>query len=184
MVRFRTKLSILACALLASLPLFGQAGLGSITGEVLDSSGARLPHANVRLVEASTQTASSTSSNGEGLFTFPSVVVGNYTLTIKSPGFKDKQLANLQVSAFQQLSLGQITLEVGSGPAETATVTATQELVKDSAVRSEAIVARQVADMPLQGRNWVTLLKIIPGANAVSLAAFSGREYTSTGYAD
>ena len=42
--------------------------------------------------------------------------------------------------------------------------------------------------MPLQGRNWVTLLKVLPGANAVASTngsiAFNGREYTSTGYAD
>ena len=92
------------------------------------------------------------------------------------------------MSAFQKVSLGQLTLEVVQGPAETVTVTTEQELVKDSGTRSSAIVSRQVADMPLQGRNWVTLLKVLPGANAVASTggsiAFNGREYTSTGYAD
>ena len=180
----RPVCSAIAFACLAVLPVWGQAGLGSITGELLDATGAHVPNAALRLVETSTQSVRTAISNTEGLFGFPSVMVGHYTLTIKVPGFKDKQLANLELNAFQQLSMGPITLEVGSGPAETVTVTTQQELVKDSGVRAETIVARQVADMPLQGRNWVTLLKIIPGANATSLSAFSGREYTSTGYAD
>ncbi|HEY2015937.1 MAG TPA: carboxypeptidase regulatory-like domain-containing protein [Bryobacteraceae bacterium] len=176
------------CSLLALVPLYGQAGLGSITGEVVDSSGAKLPHAVLRLVEASTQIASTTVTNDQGLFNFPSVVVGNYALTIKAPGFKDKALSNLLVNAFQQLSVGQVTLEVGQGPTETVTVTASQDLVKDSSVRSGTIQARQVADMPIAGRNWTTLLKVLPGANAVATTsgsiAFNGREYTATGYAD
>jgi hypothetical protein len=189
MLSVRTRLATLALSLLLpALPVFGQAGLGSINGTLLDPAGARLPNARLKLVETSTQIASTTISNAEGLFNFPSVVVGRYTLTIAAPGFKEKKLANLSVNAFQQLSLGQLSLEVGQGPAETVTVTAEQELVKDSAVRSNAIQSRQVEDIPVAGRNWTTLLKVIPGANAVTSTggsiAFNGREYTATGYAD
>src|SRR5436309_1349483 len=138
-----------ACLPLSALPLFAQAGLGSISGELVDATGARLPRAALRVVEKSTGIATSTASNEEGLFAFPALVVGNYTLTIKATGFKDKQLDNLNLSAFQQLSVGRVTLEVGQGPAETVTVTATQELVKDSAVRSDAILSRQVKNIPV-----------------------------------
>src|SRR5947209_17499286 len=99
---------LFALPLLSALPLFGQAGLGSVNGELVDPTGARLPHAAVRLVEQATQIANSTVTNEEGLFNFPAVVVGRYALSIKAPGFKDKQLSNLVVNAFQQLSLGQI----------------------------------------------------------------------------
>jgi hypothetical protein len=184
----RTTRFALAFTLSACLYLFGQAGLGSINGELRDATGARLPNAALRLVEGDTGIATTTVSNQEGLFVFPSVVTGSYTLTIKAPGFKDRQLDNLLVSAFQKVSLGQITLEVGQGPAETVTVTTSQDLIKDSGSRSNAIISRQVDDMPLQGRNWVTLLKVLPGANAIASTsgsiAFNGREYTSTGYAD
>jgi hypothetical protein len=168
--------------------LLGQSGTGSITGEVRDATGARLPHASLRLTETDTGIVSTTVTNDEGLFAFPSLVVGQYSLSIKAPRFKDKMLANLTLSAFQKLSLDNIMLEVGQGPAESVTVTTEQELVKDSGMRSGAIVSRQVDDMPLQGRNWVTLLKVLPGANAVASSsgsiAFNGREYTATGYAD
>ena len=184
----RTTRFAFAFALSACLCLFGQAGLGSINGELRDATGARLPNASLRLVEADTGIATTTVSNEEGLFVFPSVVTGSYKLTIQARGFKDMVLDNLLVSAFQKVSLGQLTLAVGQGPMETVTVTTEQDLVKDSGSRTNAIISRQVDDMPLQGRNWVTLLKVLPGANAVASTsgsiAFNGREYTSTGYAD
>src|SRR5881227_3457794 len=121
----------LAILFTAALVLFGQAGLGSITGEVLDATGARLPHATLRLVETDTQAVSSTVTNDVGIFNFPSVAVGRYTLTITSAGFKEKRLSNLTLTAFQQLSLGQIGMEIGEGPSQTITVTAEQQLVKD-----------------------------------------------------
>jgi hypothetical protein len=179
----------LAALLACRLPLFGQTGLGSITGEVNDPSGAKLPHASLRLVEKSTQTTFATQANGEGIFTFPSVAVGQYTLTIKAAGFKDKQMDNIDVAAYQQVSLGHLQMEVGQGPAQTVTVTARETLVKENATRMDAIDSKQVNDVPLAGRNWVTLLKVVPGANAIAnptsnSIAFNGREYTATGYAD
>ncbi len=113
---------------------------------------------------------------------------GTTTLTIKATGFRDRQLDNLDVSAYQQVSLGKLPMDVGAGPVETVTVSANQDLVKDTAARMEAIEASNVHDIPLAGRNWVTLLKVVPGANAITSTnnsiAFNGREYTATGYAD
>ena len=133
--------------------MFGQTGLGLITGEVVDPSGAKLPHATLRLVESSTRTTFATAANAEGLFTFPSVAVGHYTLTITAPGFRDRELDNLDVNAYQQISLGKLMLEIGQGPVQSVTVTANQDLVKDSAARMDAIQATQVNDIPLAGRN-------------------------------
>src|SRR5271168_5261886 len=115
---FATSRNVIAAMALFSigLPLFGQTGLGSITGELVDPSGAKLPRANLQLVEKSTQTKFSTSANDDGIFTFPSVAVGHYALTIKATGFRDRQLENMEVSAYQQISLGKLTLEVGQGP--------------------------------------------------------------------
>ena len=66
----------------------------------------------------------------------------------------------------------------------TVTATAEQTLVKDSAVRFATVQAKQVSEMPLAGRNWINLLKVIPGATPTNTNALNGREYTSTGYSD
>src|SRR5258707_5030770 len=98
---FRTRV-LLACLFLAGLPLPGQTGLGSITGVVQDSSGGIVAGATVRLTEKSTQGARTASSNEAGLFTFPAVPVGTYTVTVSHAGFKEKRIDNLSMNAFQQ----------------------------------------------------------------------------------
>jgi hypothetical protein len=162
-----------------------QSGLGSITGTAQDSSGGSVAGAAVRLTEKATQGTRATTTTESGLFTFPAVVVGTYTVSITAPGFKEKRIENVGINAFQQVALGNVTLEVGAA-AESVTVTASAEqaLVKDSAVRFATVQAKQVTEMPLAGRNWINLLKIIPGATPINTNALNGREYTSTGYSD
>ncbi len=172
-----------ACLTLPGL-VFGQAGLGLISGTVQDPSGAVVPGAAVRLQEVSTQAVRTVTTNDIGLFNFPSVAVGSYTITVTRAGFRDKRLENISINAFQQLSLGAVVLEVGQGTATVVTVTAEQLLVKETPVRYETVLARQVASMPLQGRNWATLLKIIPGTNPTNSDAYNGREQGYYGYSD
>src|ERR1700704_157520 len=99
---------------LSAVPIMAQSGLGSITGVVQDSTGGTIAGAAVRLTQNATQVSRTTTANEPGLFTFPAVVVGTYTVTITRPGFKEKKIENLGINAFQQVALGQITLEVGA----------------------------------------------------------------------
>ncbi len=180
------KLKVLGLLLLSAAgSVWAQSGLGSITGTVQDPSGGMVAGATIRLTQTTTQSTRTSSTNDAGLFTLPAVVVGNYTVTVSQKGFKERKIENLNINAFQQVSLGQIVLEVGAA-AESVTVSATAEqaLVKDSAVRFATVQAKQVAEMPLAGRNWINLLKVIPGAVPTNANALNGREYTATGYAD
>ena len=168
-----------------SVAAWAQAGLGSITGVVTDPTGAVIANAKIKLTQTGTQASRATSANEAGLFTFPAVVVGSYTVTISQPGFKERRIQNLNINGFQQVALGQVALEVGTS-SESVTVTASAELalVKDSAVRSGIVQAKQVTEMPLAGRNWINLLKVIPGAVPTNTNALNGREFTATGYSD
>jgi hypothetical protein len=181
----RTIVTLSLFLALNAASMFGQSGLGSITGTVQDPSGGAIPGAVVRLTDRATQAVRTTASTDAGLFTFPSVVVGTYTVRIVHPGFKEKRIDNIGINAFQQLALGNVTLEVGA-PTESVTVSASAEqaLVKDSAVRFATVQAKQVSEMPLAGRNWINLLKVIPGATPTNTNALNGREYTATGYSD
>ena len=163
---------------------FGQAGLGSITGAVVDASEARVPGATVKVLQLSTNSERVSTTNDAGLFVLPSLVASRYTLTVSAPGFKEKKLENLELNAFQNMSLGNIVMELGTGPSTTVTVSAEQQIVKDSAVRYETVLSKQVTDMPLQGRNWTTLLKIIPGSSPRNTQAMNGREAGYDGYGD
>jgi hypothetical protein len=175
------------CLLLAAAPapLFAQSGLGSVAGTVVDESGGVIPAATVRLVETSTKATRTATSNEVGLFTIPSVPPGTYSVTVGKDLFKTKKIEGIVVNSFQQVALGRLALDVNSERSETVDVVAVAALLNsESGVRSESIQANQVAEMPLQGRNWASLLKVIPGSNPTNSSAFNGREYSATGYAD
>jgi hypothetical protein len=164
--------------------LFGQAGLGTITGTVVDHSGAVIAGASVQVVQLTTKTTRDVVSNGQGIFDLPSLVPGTYTLTVGAKGFREEKLDNIVINAFQELSLGEIALEVGAGPATSVTVTAEQQLVKDSGERVETLQAAQVSETPNDGRNWANLLRLLPGAVANEDTGVTGREYGYYGYQD
>jgi len=177
-----TKLVFLMCCLVPAA--FGQAGLGTITGTIVDRTAAVVGGARLTLVQTETKSTREVVSNSQGIFDIPGLVPGQYTLTVNAPGFREEKLDNIQINGFQQLSLGQIALIVGQGPAAAITVTAEQQLIKDSGERVETIQAEQVSEMPNNGRNWATLLKVIPGSIANDDQGISGREYGYYGYQD
>ena len=174
-----------ACALIvATMSCFGQAGLGTINGSVVDKSGATIVNAHLTLVQLTTGSTREVNTNAQGNFNLPSLVPGKYSLSVQAPGFREKKLDNLVINGFQELSFPELALEVGSGPASQITVTAEQQLVKDSGERSETVQSQQVAEMPNNGRNWATLMKVIPGSNAIGDTGINGREYGYYGYQD
>ncbi len=180
-----TSIRLAILVTLFNVGAYAQSGLGSITGTVTDSTEARLPGATVRVVQLSTNTERVTLTNEAGLFNIPSLVASDYSLTIELPGFKQRKLASLTLNAFQNLALGMITLEVEGAPATTIDVTAEAPLIQtENGIRATAIQSAQVTEMPAQGRNWSTLLKIIPGAAPVNNQGIVGRELDSTGYND
>lgn len=170
----------------ATAPLvFAQGGLGSISGTVVDPSDAPIPGATVKVVQLSTNISRTTTTNDVGIFNLPSLPASRYEVTLEAGGFRPKSVKDLEVNAFQNVTLGRVTLEIGGGPAAVVDVTAEiPKIVTENAVRSDVIQAKQVTEMPLQGRNWSTLLKQIPGSVPNNVNGIDGREAGYDGYAD
>ncbi len=169
---------------LTSSALFGQTGLGSIQGVIVDGSDAAVPGANVKVTQLSTNTERAGTSNETGLFVLPSLSASRYVVSISAQGFKEKKL-EVVLNAGQTLTMGRLPLEVGDATTSVSVIAdAQQPLLTESAVRYDAIQSKQVTDMPLNGRNWSTLLKIIPGSAPRNNNAISGREASYDGYAD
>src|SRR5580698_5602358 len=64
------------------------AGTGTIQGTVTDSTGAVIPNATVTLENASTNTKSAIKTDASGIYVFPNIVVGTYTVRVTAPGFE------------------------------------------------------------------------------------------------
>src|SRR5439155_12528553 len=155
-----------AAALVCVATLAAQTITGSIVGSVKDPSGLPVAGAEVKLVQPATGVARQTRSSDRGDFSFPSLPPGEYSLTIKAPGFKSVEQTSLKLSASETLPAGDLTLEVGS-VSETVTVTAQGAVVQTaSSERSGVANSSQVENIQIRGRNVMSLLTLLPGVVA------------------
>jgi hypothetical protein len=99
----------------------------SISGTVQDPSGAVIPGALVTLTNEATNESHKIESNGAGLYAFPSLAPGKYSLKAAAKGFKARQVTGIVVNAGDALS-PVLTLTVGS-EATTVTVSADEEMI-------------------------------------------------------
>ncbi|MEG9431000.1 carboxypeptidase regulatory-like domain-containing protein [Terriglobus sp. ADX1] len=159
-----SKLSLVACLAGASVPMYAQIANGTITGRLTDSGGAIIPGAQVLLLKTDTNLTLKTQTNSEGIYTFPALGTGKYTLSVEQPGFK-KATSNLTLTVGQTASID-LTLEIGSN-SETVDVQAAgqADLETSDATISYTVGARQVSDLPLNGRNPYGLAALSPGIN-------------------
>ena len=154
-------------SLFAAGPLHA-ASSGSISGVVVDPSGAPLPGATLRLVNTGQQTVYRVISDKQGFYSFPNLPVGIYELTISDTGFTTQRKTNLSVDTDSALQVNAI-LAIGA-VADVVTVTSdTGVQVETSATHlGEVVSGAQMTALPLNGRSYTDLLAIQPGVAPVS----------------
>ncbi len=156
--------TVVAC-LFASTALHAQNVAGSVSGSVKDVQGALVPGAKVTLTNEDQGSASArvVNTTPEGTFVFSPVLAGRYALAVEMMGFKKYVQSGIILDVSDQLGLPPIVLEVGS-TGESVTVQADAvQLQTLNAERSGIVTSSQVVDIALNGRNYTSLLKTIPG---------------------
>src|ERR1039458_3440602 len=139
-------------------------GLGSITGTVVDPSGASVAAATVTLTQVKTGAASTLQTQPDGLYVFPSVAPTGYKLDITAKGFKKYEQSGITVLADQSLTLN-VALQVGS-PEVTVNVEANAAQVDTTnGTLSQVIGQEQVNELPLNGRNAAALTTLVAGVS-------------------
>ena len=143
---------------------FGQLTTSDILGTVTDSSGAELPNATVTLRNLGTNDTRTSKTNGSGDYSFNLLKPGRYSVRVEAQGFKTSTTENLSVEAGDR-ARADARLEIGAST-ETISVEAQTPLLQaDNATVSSTVTAKAVQDLPLNGRNFVQLVQLIPGAN-------------------
>jgi len=143
---------------------------GSLSGTLKDQSGAVVSGATITLVNTALKSEYKAVSNGQGFYSFPTLPVGHYDLTIEATGFKTQKKTNLTVDTDAALKLD-VVLSVGQRSenitvvAEAATVEALVDAVATHL--GELVTGWQMA-LPLNGRSYTDLLPIQPGVAPVS----------------
>ena len=143
---------------------YGQLTTADILGTVTDQTGAVVPNATVTLVNVNTKETRTAVSGGSGDYQFTLLPVGTYMVTTRATGFKTATVSSLSVEAGDR-ARSDVKLETG-GSSEVVNVEAQTPLLQaDNATVSSTITAVAVQDLPLNGRNFVQLVQLVPGAN-------------------
>jgi hypothetical protein len=169
--RVAGALAVLCVACAA--PLLAQLNTAEIAGQVSDPSGAVVPNASVVAVQSSTQLKFTTVSNESGEFLLAQLPVGDYSVTVNAPGFKQALRSDVTLHAGDHLRQ-LFALQMGN-QSESVTVTETQGLLQlESAGIQKTIEQQQVVDLPLKGRQFIDLVGLTPGVTTAPAGTRGG----------
>jgi len=161
-MRIRISLSLLLLIVVSSLSGFGQRITGTIQGLITDPSGAVLPGVEITVTNEVTQQTRTSISNELGLYTVPLLQPGTYAVAATLPGFKTGVQRGVLVEVDRNARVD-IRLEVGN-VGESVEVTADAPLIQtDTSALGQVIDTRRVAELPLNGREFLQLAVLTPG---------------------
>jgi hypothetical protein len=151
-----------ACVLITALPAHAQNSTGSIVGTVTDPTGASVAKASVIITNNSTGDKRSVSSTASGDYQVLDLLPGLYTVDVQSSGFKRYTRSPIEVQV-EQATRVNVPMAIG-GINETVTVnTATPLIQSENASLGQVVEGHAVTDIPLNGRNVLALVGLVPG---------------------
>ena len=163
---FRRSLPcILAIILLACFSSLGLAQVvsSSIIGTLVDPADAAVPGIAVSATNEATGATFKTESNAAGLFRFPNLLAGTYTLSVQATGFKAYQQQSIVLSSSETRDLGHVVLQLGS-LSESVSVTAeATPLQTASSEKSSLVTGTQLSAIALKGRDFFGMVDTLPG---------------------
>ena len=162
MTRFVVCLCALVC--LGSPFVLGQT-TASFSGTVTDNSGAVVAGAKVTITALATNAAREAVTDDTGRYLVPLLGVGDYTLHVDAAGFKpaDAKDVRLQIDEHRELDFKLVPASVSTNVEVSATEVAVETTTP---TLGQVITSEQVADLPLNGRNFVQLATLTPGTTA------------------
>jgi hypothetical protein len=150
-------------AVLASAVMYAQTISSTLKGTVQDSSGAVVPGAMCKLTNPSTGVSLTVTSSKDGGFQFLDILAGTYTLAVSAPGFKSFDLNGIEILSSEFHSAGNITLQVGQSSDSIQVTEAGTPVQLSSGERSDTITGRELNDIAVKGRDFMSYLSLIPG---------------------
>src|SRR5262245_27362789 len=165
MRRLSNVVACLAILLLLWAPVLqAQAVSGTILGSVQDSTGASVPGAIITIVNSETGLTRSATTDSLGEYNVPSLPPGTYSVSGEMRGFKKVALSGVRLNVDQKARVD-LKLEVGD-VTESVRVDAAVPLVQtDSSELGATVNETQVKELPLNGRDFVQLTRLIPGVS-------------------
>ena len=160
---------------------------GTISGVVKDPGGLVLTGAQVTVVNTDTNVPRTLTTGDDGSYRFPALPVGPYSVKVEMAGFKTRTITNLKLDVTQEAVVN-FQMEVGSTEQQVlvqADADAGRVDTTSSSLGS-VVDSRQVAELPLNGRNYIDLTLLQPGVtqfqgNQFGVNALFGEFFSSNG---
>src|SRR5690348_16726805 len=163
---------ILSISLVCLLNAIGwsQVSTSTVTGTVVDTSGAVVPEATIKVTNEGTAVSYQTKTSSTGAYTVPSLTPGQYTVTVSHAGFDTFSSQHNVLSVGVPLVVN-ATLQVGAAQQVVQVESSYQRIETTNASISDVMTQKQVQNLPLNGRNPLSLLTLEPGVTQRSTQA-------------
>ena len=149
--------------LLFSLPAMAQTTTSTIEGTVTDTLGAVIAGAEVKASGMTLATERSATTDAEGFYRLAALPAGTYTVTVSRSGFWLRTLSKIELT-LNRVATFDIQLKVGEVVGGVVDVTRELPLLEPNTASTGAtITPRQIQDLPVNGRNYLDLLQLVPG---------------------
>jgi len=168
---------------------FAQTVSSSLVGTLTDPANAVVPGAEVVLTNLGTGAVQTTSSNSIGLFRFPNLLTGRYSVSVRATGFKGYAQTDIVISASETRDLGRIELQLGSLSDQVTVTAEATPLQTASSEQSALVTGTQLGAIALRARDFFGMMTLLPGVvdtrtrEATSAAGgMGGLTYSGTSY--
>jgi hypothetical protein len=161
-VRFLFLLFIFSSFCLLTRNASAQAGRAELVGTITDKAGAGVAKAIITVRDVLTNDATTNVTGDDGIYTFTELKPGLYTITVEATGFRRTVREGVQLTTGERIRVD-ITLTIGD-LREVVTVNADAPLLRtESGSLGQVITNRKIVDIPLNGRNFLSLVGLSPG---------------------
>lgn len=161
--RLFVSISILIIGAFGVSQARGQVDRGALSGTVTGSAGRMLPQRHITVTLGSNRLKREATSHADGSYDIPELPVGVYTVTFEHSSFKSITFTGVEEVIGRTRTLN-ATLHVSGGEEHVEVSASSEQIDTDTAALGQRIEKKQVQELPLNGRNWVTLTALVPGA--------------------
>jgi len=142
----------------------------NIAGNVVDPTGGSVPGASVKITdEAKGSIARETTTDTSGRFIAIDIQAGTYLITVEKTGFKKSEVS-IRLDVNSKLDVGLIKLEVGTvTDVVEVSAEAVPMVVTNTMDKAYTVESTQMSELPMNGRNFTSLLNTIPGLSLIHI---------------
>jgi hypothetical protein len=153
------------CSFLSG-PAYAQVSGATLSGTVVDPSGAAIVAAQLSITNRATGVNHATVTDSAGFYSVPNLLPGNYDVTVSATGFSTTKQSDIQLTVGAQQVLN-VPMRIGEASLTVQVESTAPQVQLGSSTLSGQVESATVRELPLNGRDWASLATLTPGVNAI-----------------